>query len=44
MRAIASSCAPGTADRWRLRWRYLGLITFNLALWGAIIMGVRSCL
>jgi hypothetical protein len=44
MRAIASSCAPGTADRWRLRWRYLGLIIINTALWGGVIWGVAQWL
>lgn len=44
MRAIASACAPGTAARWRLRWRFLGLITINLALWGLIIWKVNQWL
>lgn len=44
MTPIASSCAPGTADSRRLAWRRIGLGIINLAVWTAIIMGVRSCL
>lgn len=36
MRAIATPCAPGSTDRWRLRWRYVGLVLINSALWGVI--------
>lgn len=44
MRAIVSSCAPGTADRWRLRWRELLAVLINCALWALIIWGVSKCL
>jgi hypothetical protein len=41
--AIATSCASGTAYRWRLRWRLIGLVTINLAVWTAIILLVKAC-
>lgn len=44
MRAIETSCATGTADRLRLRWRLLFAILINAAAWRAIIWGVSKCL
>jgi hypothetical protein len=41
---ITSSCAYGTADRSRLRWRVIGLVAGNLALWGGItLLFVKAC-
>lgn len=42
MRAIATSCAPGTADRRRLAWRRIGVVIINLALWALIILTVKA--
>lgn len=44
MTAIASTCAPGTVDRWRLRWRLIGLVTINLAAWTALTWGANQWL
>jgi hypothetical protein len=43
MRAIATSCAPGTANRRRLAWRRIGLVITNCALWGGV-WGLFKCL
>lgn len=37
MRAIALSCRPRTAGRRRLRWRLIGMVLINAALWCGLI-------
>lgn len=42
MTPIATACRPHTADARRVRWRFLGMIAVNIALWGAVFTLIWS--